>query len=104
MVIDAQVVTPYLVIILTAALGLAGFYFKSITNKLSDLSNSLGSLALKIATLVEHINNTDVDIIDIKKYHDEIIDLKVASSTLNERTLSTRGQVALLQSRFDETK
>ena len=102
MFIDAQVVTPYLVFILTVALGLAGFYFKSITNKLSDLSASLATLSLKIATLIEHMNNADNDMLDVQKYHDEIIDLKVASATLNERTLTTRSQLAALQIKLKE--
>jgi hypothetical protein len=97
MVIDAQILTPYLVALLTAALGLMGFFFKTITSRLS-------TIAVEIATLIEHLHNTDGDIIDIKKYHNEIIDLKVATAELNERTITTRNQVATLQSRFDETK
>jgi len=94
MLIDTEIVTPYLVVLLTAALGLTGFYFKSITNKLSDI-------AVEIATLIEHIHNTDGDIIDIKKYHNEIIDLKVATAELNERSKTTRSQVDTLQTRLD---
>ena len=97
MIIDAQIVTPYLVVLLTAALGLTGFYFKSITNKLSDI-------AVEIATLVEHIHNNDNEIIDIKKYHNEIIDLKVATAELNERSKNTRNQIEGLQARLVESK
>lgn len=103
MLIDAQIITPYLVVIITAALALAGFFFKSITTKLSDLSNNLADLAVKIATLIEHNNNTDGAIGDIKKYHNEIIDLKAASAELNERTITTRNQLNLIQSRLDDT-
>jgi len=104
MIIDAQIVTPYLIFVLSAALGLAGFYFKSITNKLSSLSGNLANLAVEIATLIEHIHNNDNEIIDIKKYHNEIIDLKVAAAELNERSKNTRTQVELLQTRLVESK
>ena len=86
LLIDAQIITPYLVVILTFALGVVGFYFRSITNRLTILGQSLIELALKIAVLVEHDKDTDIDINDIKKYHAEIIDLKLASSEMNERS------------------
>ena len=104
MLIDAQVITPYLTVVLAASLGFAGFYFKSITSKLTELSGNIADLAIKMATLVEHNINTDGDIIDIKKYHNEIIDLKVATAELNERTLTTREQVNSIFSRLDETR
>ena len=104
MLIDAQIVTPYLIIILTAALGLAGFYFKSITNKLAHLSESLMDLALKMAVIIEHTKDTDTDILDVKKYHNEIIDLKVATAELNERSLNNRSAIHSVQSRLDDTR
>lgn len=104
MVVDAQIVTPALIVILTAALSLAGFYFKSITSKLSHLSESLIDLALKMAILIEHNKDTDTDIIDIKKYHNEIIDLKVASAELNERSSNNRTAIHSMQSRIDDTR
>ena len=104
MLIDAQIVTPYLVVVLTAALALAGFYFKSITSRLAALSQNLIDLALKMAVLIEHNTNTDEDIIDVKKYHNEIIDLKVASAELNERSMTNRTAIHSIYSRLDDTR
>lgn len=104
MLIDAQIVTPYLVVILTFGLGVMGFYFRSITNKLATLSQSLIDLALKIAVLVEHDKDTDFDITEIKKFHTEIIDLKLASSELNERSKNNSRRINNIIDKIDVVK
>lgn len=104
MLINAQIVTPYLVVILTFALGVVGFYFRSITTRLTHLGESLVDLALKMAVLVEHNKDTDLDIDDIKKYHTEIIDLKLASSELNERSKNNSARITIILDKLNLAK
>jgi len=87
--IDLQLVTPYLLLILATLISAIGWYLRSVGNKLSEVGT-------KLATLIEHTVNNDNDIADIRKYHDEIIDLKVASAELDTRTKGMQHQLDLM--------
>lgn len=70
---------PFAAIILATLLGAATYFVRS-------TAIGLHSLNERVSILIEHNVRTDSDVAEIKKYHDEIIDLKVASATFEERT------------------
>lgn len=97
MLVDLQVITPYLLVLFTALVSGIGVYFKTVTHKLANV-------ALQLAVLIEHNIKTDANIIELKKYHDELIELKVASSELDATTKGLMKQVDSIQSRIDNTQ
>lgn len=92
-----QMLTPYLIVIMAALLSALGWYLRSVGSKLSEV-------AIKLATLIEHTINTDKDIADIQKYHDEIIDLKLASAELDTRTRGLEQRLDLLQTIYGSAR
>lgn len=93
MLIDLQLVTPYLLVVLAGGIGALGWYFRTVGSKLADV-------AVKLATLIEHNVNADlnagINVADMKKQHDEIIELKVATAELDTKFKGIEHQLDLL--------
>lgn len=92
-----QTLTPYLVVMLAAIISALGWYLRTVGAKLSDV-------ALKLATLIEHTLNMDGDMVEVKKYHDEIIDLKVATAELDVKAKGLEHQLDQIQLMYSGTK
>lgn len=79
---------PYILAALVLLAGAIGFFFRSILKSLGDLAANLAVATTNIAVMKEHINGNDADIREITKYHDEIMEHKVALAELNVKVNS----------------
>lgn len=87
---------PYILLLISILAGVIGWFLRKVLGTLAAHTTAL-------AVLVEHNIRTDSNVLDLTKAHDELIDLKVASSELNARTENHETRLLRLESFHDQT-
>lgn len=88
-------------VILAAVLGLLAWLLRSLIFTLTQHTLDLTKLTGLVARLVSDADDAE-DI--VAKYHDEIIDLKLASSELDTKHKDLYARVDRIESRLDSTQ
>lgn len=98
---DIALLDTFAGVILAAALGLLAWLLRSLISKLTDHSTELVKLTGLVTRLISDMDESELV---VTKYHDEIIEHKLALATLDTKHRDLYDKVTSIENRLDSTQ